>query len=58
MEPNEDWQAWQFADECARIRQTIEALEKAAQSGAPKETLIILADESGVGEIWRKHEAQ
>lgn len=51
-----DWEtAEQFRDECERMRDVIEALEKAERAGTPKEAVIVLADECGVGEFYRKH---
>jgi erythromycin esterase-like protein len=49
----DDWTSAQWADECARMKQTIEALEAAERAGTPKEHLIVLAHEAGVGEIFR-----
>jgi hypothetical protein len=51
-----DWQAEQFRDECERMRAIVESLERAEKAGTPRETVIHLADECGVGEFYRKHE--
>jgi hypothetical protein len=50
-----DWQAEQFRDECERMRAIVESLERAEKAGTPRETVIHLADECGVGEHYRKH---
>lgn len=50
-----DWQAQQFADECQRFREVIEALEIAEKSGTPHEVVLILARECGAGEFYAKH---
>lgn len=48
-----DWEtAEQFRDECERMRQVIEALEAAERAGTPKEHVITLAYEAGVGSIY------
>ena len=49
-----DWQAWQFADECARIKDILQALEAAEAAGTPHETVILLAQECGVGAEYQK----
>lgn len=54
MSEMDNWQAAQFADECARIQQTIEALEAAERAGVDRQHIITLAHESGVGEIYLK----
>ncbi len=51
---NENWQAEQYRDECERIRSIIASLEAAQRAGTPREAITTLADESGVGEVWRK----
>jgi hypothetical protein len=50
-----DWQAAQFADECQRLREVMEALEVAEKSGTPREMVLILARECGAGEFYQKH---
>lgn len=50
----EDWAAAQWADECQRIKATIEALEEAARAGTPPAVIDLLAYEAGVGEIYTK----
>ncbi len=50
----QDWSAAQWQDECERMRMTIEALEAAEQAGTPREHIITLAHEAGVGEIFNK----
>lgn len=53
-----DWQAAQYADECERMKQVVRALEQAEHSGTPHEMVLILADECGVGEFYRKHRGE
>ncbi len=50
----QDWSAAQWQDECERMRMTIEALEAAERAGTPREHIITLAHEAGVGEIFNK----
>lgn len=50
-----DWAAEQYRDECERMRSIIESLEAAEKAGTPREVVITLADECGVGEFYRKH---
>lgn len=54
-EAYEVWSQWQHADELARQQQIMSALEAAEKAGTPHETVILLADECGVGEFYRKH---
>ena len=51
----DDWQAAQWRDECEKFRQIMEALETAAKSGTPHETVLFLARECGAGEFYQKH---
>lgn len=55
MSDYDTWSAWQHADELARQQQIVAALEAAEQAGTPHEVVITLADECGVGDIYRKH---
>lgn len=52
-----DWEAMQQADEGARIEETLRALEAAEKAGTPREHIITLAHECGVGSIYCKERA-
>jgi hypothetical protein len=54
MSDMEDWQAAQWADECARMKQIVDALESAERAGTPKDVIDLLAYEAGVGEIYNQ----
>ena len=61
MSDMDNWQHQQFADECARISQIIDALEEAERKGVAKDALDVLALETGVYTIYKKgagHEPQ
>lgn len=53
-----DWQAQQFADECERLRQIVEALEAAEHAGTPPEALIVLAQEAGASNYYQPENKQ
>lgn len=53
MSERDDWQEWQHRDECLRQQDIMAALKAAEERGVPRDQLIILADESGVGEFYR-----
>jgi hypothetical protein len=55
MSDYESWSAEQWRDECERMRAIVQSLEAAEKAGTPREALIVLADESGVGALYRKH---
>lgn len=55
MSDMDNWQAAQFADECQRLREVMEALEIAEKSGTPHEVVLTLARECGAGEFYAKH---
>lgn len=49
----DEWDAAQYADECVRMQQTLEALKAAERAGTPVEHIITLAYEAGVGGIYK-----
>lgn len=55
---NDDWQAMQHADECARQQQIVEALERARSAGTPPDVIDLLAYECGVREVFNKEKHQ
>jgi hypothetical protein len=58
MNREDDWQAWQRCDEERRQQEILAALQAAEQAGVPREHIITLAYESGVGEIYNKEATQ
>jgi hypothetical protein len=50
-----DWQAAQHADELNRFLEVVHALEVAEKSGTPHEVVLLLANECGAGDFYRKH---
>jgi hypothetical protein len=52
MDERDSWQAAQWADECARMKRVVEALEAAEKAGTPREEIIVLASECGVASIY------
>lgn len=49
-----DWQAQQQQDEAQRQQRALEALQAAERAGTPREDLIVLAYEAGVGSIYER----
>lgn len=52
---DDNWAAYQHADELLRQEQILAALKVAEKHGTPRDMVITLADECGVGELYRKH---
>lgn len=50
-----DWQSAQHADELNRQQMAVEALLEAQRHGTPREAVLLLADEAGIGHFYRKH---
>lgn len=51
----DDWQAWQRQDELNRQQDILAALKVAEEAGVPREYIIVLAHEAGVGELYRSN---
>jgi hypothetical protein len=51
---SDDWQALQRRDDEIRQQDILAALEAAEKAGTPREHIITLAYESGVGELYNQ----
>lgn len=52
MNDYDTWSAWQHADELLRQERALDALKLAELAGTPREALIVLADEAGIGTLY------